>query len=55
MELIKSLNFRSVVKEVKDEDKSQIVSDLAEAFNDVKEFEQGEKKLKTAKELLNEL
>jgi len=55
MELVKSLDFISVVKEVKDEKKSQFVSELAEAFNDVKLFEQGKKKLKSAKELLNEL
>ncbi len=55
MELVKSLDFISVVKEVKDEKKSQFVSELAEAFNDVKLYEQGKKKLKLAKELLNEL
>lgn len=55
MELVKSLDFISVVKEVKDEKKSQFVSELAEAFNDVKLYEQGKKKLKSAKELLNEL
>jgi len=55
MEMIKSLDYITVVKEVKDEAKSQFVSDLAEAFNDVKLFEQGKKKLKSAKDLLNEL
>jgi hypothetical protein len=55
MELVKSLDYISVVKEVKDESKSQFVADLAEAFNDVKLYEQGKKKLKSAKDLLNEL
>lgn len=55
MEMIKSLDYITVVKEVKDEAKSQFVADLAEAFNDVKLFEQGKKKLKSAKDLLNEL
>lgn len=55
MELIKSLDYISVIKEVKDERKSQFITDLAEAFNDVKLYEQGKKKLKTAKDLLNEL
>ena len=55
MELVKSLDYISVVKEVKDESKSQFITEMAEAFNDVKLYEQGKKKLKTAKELLNEL
>jgi hypothetical protein len=55
MELVKSLDYINVVKEVKDEAKSQFVTDLADAFNDVKLYEQGKKKLKSAKDLLNEL
>ena len=51
MELVKSLDYISVVKELKDENKSQFVTDLAEAFNDVKLYEQGKKKLKSAKDL----
>jgi hypothetical protein len=55
MEMVKSLDYISVIKEVKDERKSQFISDLADAFNDVKLYEQGKKKLKSAKDLLNEL
>ena len=55
MEMVKSLDYITVVKEVEDEAKSQFVSDLADAFNDVNLFEQGKKKLKTAKDLLDEL
>jgi hypothetical protein len=55
MELVKSLDYIHVVKEVKDEAKSQFVTDLADAFNDIKLYEQGKKKLKSAKDLLNEL
>jgi hypothetical protein len=55
MEMIKSLEYISVIKEVKEKRKSQFISDLAEAFNDVKLHEQGKKKLKSAKDLLNEL
>ena len=55
MEMVKSLDYITVVKEVKDEAKSQLIADLADAFNDVKLFEQGKKKLKSAKDLLNEL
>ena len=55
METVKSLDYITVIKEVKDEAKSQFVTDLADAFNDVKLFEQGKKKLKSAKDLLNEL
>lgn len=55
MEMIKSLDYISVIKEVKEVRKSQFITDLAEAFNDVKLYEQGKKKLKSAKDLLNEL
>ncbi|MEO5569872.1 MAG: hypothetical protein ABIT08_17510 [Bacteroidia bacterium] len=55
MELIRSLNYIKVVKEIKNERKSKAVSELAEAFNDVELYEQGKKKLKSAKDLLNEL
>lgn len=55
MELIKSLNYISVINEIKDKRKGEFVTDLAEAFNDVKLYEQGKKKLKKAKDLLNEL
>jgi len=55
MEMIKSLDYITIVKEVKDEAKSQLVTDWADAFNDVKLFEQGKKKLKSAKDVLNEL
>ena len=55
MEMLKSLDYISITKEVKEERKSQFISDLAEAFNDVKQYEQGKKKLKSAKDLLIEL
>lgn len=55
MELVKSLDYIQVIKEVNDEKKSQFIADLAEAFDDVKQHEQGTKKLKSAKDLLNEL
>ena len=55
MELVKSLDYIDVIKEVKDVKKSQQINDLAEAFDNVKQFESGKKKLKTAKDLLNEL
>jgi hypothetical protein len=55
MEMVITLDYISIIKEVKDKKKSQFVSDLAEAFNDVKLHEQGKKKLKSAKDLLNEL
>jgi len=55
MDMLKSLDYISVVKEIKEKRRSQIVSDLAEAFEDVRLHEQGKKKLKSAKDLLNEL
>ena len=55
MELIRSLNYIRILKEVKDERKSRFIQEMAEAFEDVKLYEQGKKKLKSAKDLLNEL
>lgn len=54
MELVKSLDYISVLKEEKDERKGQFIDGLIEAFNDVKLYEQEKKKLKSAKDLLNE-
>ena len=55
MELVRSFDYIRVVKEVNGEAESQLISDLSDAFNDVKLYEQGKKKLKSAKDLLNEL
>jgi hypothetical protein len=55
MDMLKSLDYISVIKEVKEKRRSQLISDLAEAFEDVRLHEQGKKKLKFAKDLLNEL
>jgi hypothetical protein len=55
MELVRSLDYISVVKEFKEERNSQVIADLTEAFNDVQLHEKGEKKLKTAKDLLREI
>ena len=54
MELMKSLDFVNTVSEIKEERKTQFVNDLTEAFNEVKLYEQGKKKLKNAKEFINE-
>ena len=55
MELLKSLDYISILKEVKDEKKSKAIQELAEAFNDVNLHQGGKKQLKSAKDLLNEL
>lgn len=55
MELMQNLDFVKVVQEFKDKHKSEAVQDLYEAFSDAKLHEQGKKKLKSAKEVLNEL
>jgi hypothetical protein len=46
---------KSYDREFGPEDENQFVLDLVSAFDDVKMYEQGKKKLKTARELLNEL
>ena len=55
MELVKSLDYISILKEVKDKEKSKAIQELAEAFSDVKLHQEGKKQLKSAKDLLNEL
>ncbi|MEN9523547.1 MAG: hypothetical protein RL065_1924 [Bacteroidota bacterium] len=55
MELIRSLNYVDVLKEIKDKRKSDFIDGMKEAFDDVKLHEQGKKKLKSAKQVLNEL
>ena len=55
MELLESLDYISVLKQVKDKESSKIIQDLVDAFNDVKLYEEGKKNLKSAKDLLNEL
>ena len=55
IELIKSFDFVQVLKLVNDEKKSQQIQDLVEAFQDVRLHSEGKKKLKKAKDLLNEL
>jgi len=54
MELLKSLDYISV-KEVKKDNSSQFFADLAEAFEDVELHEQGKIKLKSLKEVINDL
>ena len=54
MEMVKSLDYVTVLKEIKDKRKSRFIADLAEAFEEVKLHEEGKKKLKSAKDLLNE-
>jgi len=55
MELLKSLDYINIIKEIEDQEKSQTIKELAEAFNDVKLYEEGKITLKSAKDLLNEL
>jgi hypothetical protein len=55
MELLKSLDYISILKEVRDKEQSKAIQDMAEAFNDVKLHQEGKKQLKSAKDLLNEL
>jgi len=55
MELMNSLNYIKVVKEIENEQKNRFINDLIEAFDDVRLHEEGKIKLKSAKQLLNEL
>lgn len=53
MELLESLDYIQVIEDDENDQKSQLALDLAEALRDVQLHEEGKKKLKSAKELLN--
>jgi hypothetical protein len=55
MEMLRGLEYIDIIREVKERRKSQLISDLASSFEDVRLHEQGKIKLKSAKELLYEL
>lgn len=55
MELLRSLDCVHILREVSNQEKSKAIQDLAEAINDVKLFEEGNKSLKSAKDLLDEI
>jgi len=55
MELLKSLDYINIIKEIRNKRKSKIIQEMTEAFHDVKLYERGKKKLKSAKDLLNEI
>ena len=55
MELLKSLDYINVIKEVEEQRKSQFISDMMDSFEEVRLHEQGKIHLKPLKELINEL
>ena len=55
MKLVSNIDYVNVLKEVNDKKKSEVIENLALAFDDVKLHQEGKKQLKTARELLNEL
>jgi hypothetical protein len=55
MELLQSLDYVKVLKEINHEEKSQAIQDLIEALNDVNLHEQGKKTLTSGQDLIDEL
>jgi hypothetical protein len=55
MELVNGLKYIRIIKQIKDKNKSKAIQDIVDAFNDVKLYEEGIKKLKTANQLLDEI
>ena len=55
IELINGLKYIRIITQIKEKNKSQAIQDLVDAFNDVNLFEEGKKKLKSAKQLLDEI
>ena len=55
MELLNSLDYIQVLAAVADKAKNKAIQDLAQAFDDVKQYEAGKKPLKLTKDLLHEL
>ncbi|MCU0418205.1 MAG: hypothetical protein MUC38_00990 [Cyclobacteriaceae bacterium] len=55
LDLIKQLDYVRLLKIIDDPQKGKLVNDLSDAFREVHLYEKGKKKLKTAKQLLDEL
>lgn len=55
LELLKSLDYVDILKEVKGKEKGNAITDLTKAFNEVRLYEEGKIELKKAKNLLDEL
>lgn len=54
-QLLKELDFVEVVEIFKNDEKGRVALEVMEAMGDVKAFMSGKKKLRPAKELLDEL
>lgn len=55
LELLENIEGIRVLSKVNDIEKGQAIKGLVDAFQDVKDYEQGTKKLKTAQDVLDEL
>lgn len=55
LELLENIEGIRVLSKVNDIEKGQAIKGLVDAFQDVKDYEQGKKKLKTAQDVLDEL
>jgi hypothetical protein len=54
MAMVEKLDYIDVLMQIKDKKTSQFISDMVESFDNVRQYEQGKKQLKSAKDLLNE-
>jgi len=55
MELLKSLDYVHVLKEISNKEKGLAIQNLSNAFDDVKLYEEGKIELPDAKDFLDEL
>jgi len=54
MDMVEKLDYIDVLMQIRDKKTSQFISDMVESFDNVRQYEQGKKQLKSAKDLLNE-
>lgn len=54
MDIVEKLDYVDVLMQIRDKKTSQFISDMVESFDNVRQYEQGKKQLKSAKDLLNE-
>ncbi len=54
IDMVEKLDYIDVLMQIKDKKADQFISDMVESFDNVRQYEQGKKQLKSAKDLLNE-
>jgi uncharacterized protein YjgD (DUF1641 family) len=52
--MVEKLGYIDILMQIKDQKTSRFISELVESFENIRDYEEGKKQLKSAIELLNE-